>query len=608
MTLGGYAGKILEIDLTTEATKVRSLAKDFALQYLGGRGFGARLVWDRTHANINPLSPENILVMAAGPLTGLLVPGSGKTAFISVSPATGIYGDSNIGGHLGLKLKQAGFDILIMKGKAPDHSILKIENNSIKLISASAYWGQGAVEAEQNILKDLGDQSFAVCTIGPAGENLVRMAVIQSENRFAGRTGLGAVLGSKNIKGIAIQGDKQITVANPTKLLELFQQSTKYLREHEIADIYQRQGTMGLTEGVNEVGILPVRNFQDAIFDKIHEISGSKFEEVYTDWHAHSCLYCHIACEGVANTEHGMRIRPQYENTAMLGSNLAIEDVTELVELNNLCNELGLDTISAGNLLGLLMEMYQRKILSQAELDGIELTWGNADAAGKLLRLIASREGIGDIVADGIRSVIQKWPASQKFAMHVKGLEQSGYDTRGLLGMSLAYATADIGAHHNRAWVAYQELDKHDLNNSFKKIAELVIFHQHFRPLMDCLGACRFPWIEFNIDPTIYADFYTAAVGIETSFEQLMERSEGIYNLTRAINLRFGIRRKDDYPPPRTFTDPVPKGPFKGETINKDQYDQILDLYYDLRGWDKEGIPTKETLTRLGLKDLFEYI
>ncbi len=608
MILGGYAGKTLEIDLTTEKIKIRSLNRNFALKYVGGRGFGARLIWDRSYYGLNPLGPENLLIMAAGPLTGLLVPGSGKTAFVSISPATGIYGDSNIGGHIGLKLKQAGYDFLILTGKATQPSVLKIEDKTVELLSADSYWSKGAVQAEFEIKKDLGDQSFAVCTIGPAGENLVRFATIQSEHRFAGRTGLGAVLGSKNIKAIAIQGSQPIPVANKERLLKLFKDANTYLREHQIAEIYQRQGTLGLVEGVNEVGILPVRNFRDAVFEHVLEIDGNKFEETYTDWHAHSCLYCHIACEGVANTEKGLRIRPQYENAVMLGSNLAIKNITELVELNNLCNELGIDTISAGNLIGLLMEMYERKIISKEEFNGIELTWGNAEAIQAILKLITKREGIGNIIADGILNVIKKWPQCKDFAMHVKGLEQSGYDTRGLLGMSLAYGTADIGAHHNRAWVAYQELDKKDLNNSLKKIAQLVIFHQHFRPLMDCLGACRFPWIEFGINPEIYADFYSAAIGVETSFKQLMERSEAIYNLTRVINIRFGIKRKDDYPPPRTFNDPVPQGPFKGKVIDRAQYDQILDCYYKLRGWDKEGIPLKETLLRLGLEDVIEFV
>jgi aldehyde:ferredoxin oxidoreductase len=605
MRLGGYIGEILEVNLTTEKKKRRFLTKDFAIKYIGGRGFGARLVWDYTDANTNPLGPENLLILAAGPLTGLLVPGSGKTAFTSLSPATGIYGDSNIGGHIGLKLKQAGFDILVLTGKAASPSILKIQDNNIKLLPAASYWGHGAMQAEAEIKADLGDKSFAVCTIGPAGENLVRCAAIQSEYRFAGRTGLGTVMGSKNLKGIAIQGENNLPVSNPERLLKIFQKANSYLKSHDIADIYQRQGTLGLIEGVNEVGILPVRNFQDATCDYASDIGGNKFEEVYTDWHAHSCLFCNVACEGVANTDKGLRIRPQYETAAMLGANLDMRNITEIVELNNLCNELGMDTISSGNLIGLMMEAYERKIISQSDCNGIELTWGNFQAVSDLLEMIATREGIGNIIAGGIRNIIKKWPKCNDFALHSKGLEQSGYDTRPLLGMTLAYATADIGAHHNRAWVAYHELRK---KVTLKELAQLVMFHQHFRPLMDCIGACRFPWIEFDIDPEIYSGFYSASVGIETTFQQLMERSEAIYNITRAINLRRGIKRKDDYPAPRVLTTPVPKGPFKGKFIDLAKYEHILNCYYDLRGWSARGIPTRETLLRLGLEDIIEFI
>ncbi|TFG05545.1 MAG: aldehyde ferredoxin oxidoreductase [Promethearchaeota archaeon] len=605
MLNGGYSGKVLEIDLSTEKIKTKLLSRQFAVQYIGGRGFGARYVWDYTSAETNPLSPSNILIMAAGPLTGLLVPGSGKTSFNSLSPATGIYGDSNIGGHCGLKLKQAGFDILILKGRKERPCYLNIYNNRIEFLSADAYWGKGAVQSEQEIKTDLGDSSAAVVTIGPAGENQVRCAAIQSECRFAGRTGLGAVMGSKNVKAIAIQGDNSIPVADHNRLLATFKRANSYMKNHELSDIWQRQGTLGLVEGVNEVGILPVRNFQEAIVDYIKNLGGNKFEEIYTDWHAHSCLYCTVACEGIANTEKGMRIRPQYETVAMLGSNLDINHISDVVELNHLCNEVGIDTISVGNLVGLLMEAYERKIITKKDCNGVELTWGNPQAVHDLILMICKREGIGNIAADGILNIIKKYPKCKNFAMHCKGLEQSGYDTRPLLGMSLAYATADIGAHHNRAWVAYHELRK---KYTLKELAQLVIFHQHFRPLMDCLGACRFPWIEFEIDPSIYSDFYSACVGVETTFQQLMERSEGIYNITRSINLRRGVTRKSDYPPPRTFSEPVPRGPFKGRVLDRQQYDEILSLYYQVRGWDANGIPMKDTLLRLGLQDLVELI
>jgi len=605
MNFGGYTCRLLEINLTTEQIKVRSLDRNFAVKYIGGRGFGARILWDRTDATTDPLSPENCIILSAGPLTGLLVPGSGKTSFTSLSPATGIFGDSNIGGHIGLRLKQAGFDILILTGKRLTPSCLIIQNEEVRFLSAAPYMGKGTYQVEQELKNDLSDSNYAICSIGPAGENLTRCASIQSEFRFAGRTGLGAVLGSKNIKAIAIQGDHEIPIAEPDQLLKLFKKANSYLKEHKIADIWQRQGTLGLLEGVNEVGVMPVRNFQDSVFEYSSEISGNKFEEIYTNWHAHSCLYCNVACEGVANTEKGLRIRPQYETAVMLGSNIGIRDITEVVELSHRCNELGLDTISTGNLIGLLMEAFEREIVSKDECNGIEPVWGNFQAAYEIIEMIAYRKGIGNILADGIRNFIEKFPQSINFAMHCKGLEQSGYDTRALIGMSLAYATADIGAHHNRAWVAYHELRK---SYTLKEIAQLVMFHQHYRPLMDCLGACRFPWIEFEIEPSIYAEFYSFCVGIKTSFEQLMERSEAIYNITRAINLRHGIIRKDDYPPPRTFNDPIPKGPFKGQVLDKARYEEILDIYYELRGWTENGIPKKETLIRLGLEDLIEFI
>lgn len=607
MKFGGYAGKILEIDLSTEKLKIRSLKRDFAIHYIGGRGFGARYIWDKTTAQTDPLSPENVLIMVAGPLTGLLVPGSGKTSFNSLSPATGIYGDSNIGGHIGLKLKQAGYDALVLLGKSANKKYLLIENENIEFRSADSYWGKSTSQTEQEIKADLGDEAIAVATIGPAGENLVRCASIQSELRFAGRTGLGSVLGAKNIKAIAIQGDNELSISDPERILNTFKRANSYMKGHALADIWQRQGTLGLVEGVNEVGVLPVRNFQDAVIDYATEISGNKFEELYQEWHAHSCLYCTVACEGRANTENGMRIRPQYETAVMLGSNLDIKTITDIVELNAVCNELGVDTISIGNLIGLMMEIFDRKIISKADCDGIELKWGNAQAVDDLIRLIVDRKGIGNVIADGILNIIKKWPQCKEFAMHCKGLEQSGYDTRPLLGMSLAYATADIGAHHNRAWVAYHEL-KEKYKDNLQELARLVIFHQHFRPLMDCLGACRFPWIEFDIDPSIYSDFYSASTGIETTFQQLMERSEAIYNITHAINLRRGMSRKDDYPPPRTFNTPVPKGPFKGKVVDKNQYEKILDFYYELRGWDINGIPHKDTLVRLGLTDIAEVI
>ncbi|MHA1298229.1 MAG: aldehyde ferredoxin oxidoreductase family protein [Candidatus Helarchaeota archaeon] len=605
MDLCGYSGKILEINLTTKKSKERYLQEEFALKYIGGRGFGARLVWDLTDHKTDPLGPENVICIAAGPLTGLLAPGSGKTAIVSLSPATGIYGDSNIGSHIGYNLKKSGYDVLILRGKAEKQSIVMLEDNDFEIKNADSYWGMGARESEKEIKKDLSDHRWSVITIGIAGEKLVRIAGIQSENRMAGRTGLGAVLGSKNLKAIAIKGNKALCVANVDKLTETFRKANNYLKSHPIADVYAKFGTFGLLEGVNERGLLPVNNFQGAVFDDVQDLSMDKFDEKFPNCKSQTCLYCPVSCEGVFKKNSQVMIRPQYESLTMLGPNCGISNLDNIIESNHMCNEYGLDTISSGNLIGLIMELFQRKILTKKDCNGNIFDFGDGNAVHILLEKISNREGIGNVLADGITTVIKKWPKSERYALHCKGLEQSGYDTRALNAMTLAYATADIEAHHNRAWTAYHELSK---KMTDKELVELVMFHQHIRPLMDCLGVCRFPWIEFDIDIELYGDFYQFATGINLDIKDLLHRSEGIYNLTRAINYRKGITRKDDMPPMRVFEDPIPRGPFKGKLIDKNQYDKLLDLYYNLRGWDKNGIPTYNTLKKFDLEDVAKTI
>ncbi len=601
MIKGGYLGKFLEIDLSSKNVKKHYIQKDFARMFIGGRGFAAKLLWDLTTAETRPFSPENVLIVAAGPLTGTPVPGSGKTCFAAISPGTGIYGDSNIGAHFGASLKQAGFDMLVLKGQASEPTNIVITDEEILFKDARPYWGLGAIESENQIRKDLGDVTYQIATIGPAGENRVVFASIQSEHRLAGRTGMGAIMGYKKLKSIAIRGSRSIPIADPKNMFKTFQVASNYLTTHPIADGFQKLGTFGLTEGVNEKGILPVRNFQEGYTEKIEVYSESFYLEKYSRQKSQSCLYCPAACEGVLRKDLQNRVRPQYESVVMLGPNLGIFDVDNVIETNHYCNEYGLDTISAGNIIGFLMELADRKLLKSFNGEQITISWGDGDKVLELLKKIAHRQGSGAFLADGIRGVLAKYPAFERYSLHCKGLEQSGYDTRALPGMTLAYATADIGAHHNRAWVAYQELSRpHDA----KELADLVIFHQHIRPLMDCLGACRFPWIEFGIDTKLYGDFYTHCTGIQASIDGLLFASERIYNITRAINVRKGISRKDDQPPTRNFTDPIPKGPHKGKLLKKEEFNKLLDTYYKARGWDANGIPTAATLHKFGLEDI----
>lgn len=591
--------KILEIDLTNKTSKEHQLEKEY-LNYIGGRGFGARLLWNLIDESTDPLSGENPLIISTGPLLGALVPGAAKTSFTSLSPATGIYADSNMGGLTGLRLKQSGYDILVIKGKSNNPIIISIYDSRTQIKDGSSYWGMGTFEAEEAIRKDLGDNSTEVLTIGLAGENLIRSANIQTKHRHAGRTGLGAIMGSKKLKGIAIGGcSHNLHFADIDKLKETFKIANSYLTNHSNIEVWHKRGTMGLLEDVAIKGLLPVNNFMEGRFEDYLEIGGKKFEDVFPNQTTQTCLFCGIACEGIAKTNGKIHVRPQYENAAMLGSNCGIGDLDHLLESNYLCDYYGMDTISIGNLVGLAMECYEKNIFTKQELDGLELNFGNKPAMHEFIKMIAEKRGIGKDFGLGIKHVIEKWPETRKFAVHCKGLEQSGYDTRALIGMTLAYATCDIGAHHNRAWVAYHEMINHPTD---KSIAKLVCFHQHIRPLMDCLGVCRFPWIEFDIDINLYADFYSSVTCIKTNIEELLFKSEMIYNLTRAINVIRGVSRKDDQPPQRVFSDPVPNGVYKGKTIEKNRFEDILDIYYELRGWNKNGIPRKETLERFGLE------
>ncbi len=597
--------RILRIDLSKEKIGEEKPEKDWSIKYIGGRGWGARKVWE-SGIDVDPLGPDNLMFFASGPLTGLLIPSAGKMTIVSISPATRIYADSSVGGAFGAELKQAGYDAIALSGVSKKPVYIMIDDGDVEIRDAEEYWGMGALATEERLKKDIGDNGIHVLSIGPAGEKLVKFACITSDyGRNAGRTGMGAIMGSKKLKAIVVRGFKDIPVADVDKFLEIAYDSFNSIYENEFLDIWQRQGTLQVIAWANERGVLPTRNFQETMFEHAEEIGGDKMEEVKTTDRA--CFACPMTCGNYCVIKEGntkvVVEGPEYETAAMLGSACGIKDLKTVIKANNLCDDLGIDTISSGNLVGLLMEAYEKGILTKEDTGGIELKFGNGEALLKILEMIAKREGIGDIVAEGVRAVTEKWREMKPFAIQAKGLEQSAYDTRASPGMALAYATCDVGAHHSRAWVISKDLEMQNKWTAEER-AKLVIYHQHIRPLFDCLGVCRLEWIELSVDENIYADFYTAVTGVKTTLKKLLERSEAIYNLTRAINILKGISRKDDYPPERFFCDPVPTGPLKGKLLHREEYDNLLDTYYRLRGWDSRGVPTERTLLRLGLKDV----
>ncbi|MCL7414925.1 MAG: aldehyde ferredoxin oxidoreductase family protein [ANME-2 cluster archaeon] len=609
---GGYFMKVLHVDLSECKTHVEEVDEEFALKYIGGRGWGARLVWENMKEDTDPLSPENIIVIAPGPLSGLYLPSAGKTSFCSISPITGIYGDSNIGGMFGVELRQAGFDAVVIKGKAPELSYLWIDDDDIQLKSAGKYSDMGSIETEHLLREDIGDETVKVASIGPAGEKLVRMACITADwGRNAGRTGMGAVLGSKNLKAIAIRGTKDLPVADLPRLTRASDKAYRKLSQHNLFEFWQRQGLMSVIDYANTAGIIPTHNFKDTHFEEADMINGDVMELEYKIGDT-ACFSCPMACGNVNLVKDGKYAGtviegPEYETAAMFGSNVGISDFSAILRANYLCDEYGIDTITAGSLISVMIEAYEKDLVTLGELDGMALNWGDDESIMEMIRKIAFREGVGDTLAEGAYGVIKRWPQLAPLVNHVKGLDQSAYDARVAMTMALGYATSDIGAHHARAWPIAKELEmgaNWDLNDK----ADLVIYHQTVRPLFDMLGVCRLPWIELGFDENTYAEFFSATVGIEFTLEELLKLSNDVYNLTRAINIRLGLVRDDDRPPERVFNDPIKTGPHAGKVLSRDEFKEILDIYYQRRGWDQDGIPTDETLKTSALEEAIEYM
>lgn len=597
---GGYLQKIARINLSTQKMNVENVDEDFAVSYIGGRGWGARILFDELKGKTDAFSPENKIVIATGPLSGALVPAAGKISFNTISPATGIYADSNMGGDFAVFLKKSGFDALIIEGIAEKPSYILSMDGELEVRDAAHLWGLRTMEAEETLRKELGKNS-RVAVIGPAGENLVKISCVQSDfGRQAGRCGIGAVMGSKKLKAVAVKGDAAIPIADEPDLKKVYKECGVYMAKHPDLKLWQRQGTMMLIEWANEANCLPTRNFREVQYEYFKEIGGEKMEKT-TRVGNKACYLCPMRC-GQVNRAGGVEVEgPEYETASMIGSNCALSKLEEVIRANYLCDQLGLDTISAGNIAAFAMECYEKGFITREDAQGLDLKFGNAEALYTFFERIAYRRGIGNLFAEGVKAASQEiGHDSKKFAMHVKGLELTGYDVRAAPAMALAYATADIGAHHNRAWAITYDLKTDRKSYSDDKV-DWVIYLQHIRPLFDCLGVCRLQWLELNVNPEFYVRFYEAATGVKTNIKSLLQKSEAVWNLTRLINLRQGLQTDSDWLPDRVFDDPIPAGPLKGIALDRDAFKGMIKKYYKRRGWDESGVPQKEKLKELKL-------
>ena len=458
--------------------------------------------------------------------------------------------------------------------------------------------GKSNLETEGIIKEYLGTHEVNIATIGIAGENMVKFACINADwSRNAGRTGIGAILGSKNLKAIVVRGSHDLPVQDIGALKNESAKAYSYMKEHKYFKMWQREGLMNVMEYANMQGFLPTFNFKDATFAKIKNINGDTMLDNYKISDS-ACFACSMCCGNICLVKQGKYMGtvtegPEYESCAMLGSNVGIDNFAAVLTANRLCDELGIDTISTGNLIGAVIEGYEKGVISLDDLNGQPITWGDEDAILDLIRKIAYREGIGDILADGSNRLIDTWPEMEKVVLQVKGLEQSAYDSRAASSMALAYATSDIGAHHTRAWTIAKEIEQGQNWTDEEKV-DLVIYHQTLRPLFDMLGVCRLPWIELGLNEQHYANFYNIVTGNEATLADMLVKSNDIYNLTRTINTRLGMTRKDDSLPYKVYACPVQTGPTAGRTIDSAEFQRLLSVYYEKRGWSEDGIPLSQ--------------
>ena len=600
---GGYTGKMLVIDLNTLSTAVEDTDINAAKNFIGAKGLGAKLLFDRLPKGADPLSPENILMFTTGPLTSTSAQTSGRGTVVTKSPQTGLFLDSHFGGIFAAEMKKAGWDFIIINGRSNNPIYISITDDSVEFKGASKIWGKKCLEIHNWLQKTEGKVKTAI--IGPAGENLVKFSAITIDgHRHAGRGGPGAVMGSKNLKAIVISGRGKVPIHDSEKFRLRTREVLKKIQENDFVAIRRKYGTPYWVKPINDWGFIPTRNYQEGNFEYGDAINAETMQKRIVDGSG-ACYNCVIACWNKSSIKSGDHkgvslVGPEYETLALMGSNLGVSSVEDVAYLNERCNELGMDTISLGGVLGFAIEAYEKGVISKDDMDGIDIEWGKTEGIERLIDDIAHRRSnAGNILAEGVRLATEALGKnSEKYAVHTKGLEIPGYDPRGAFGMGLAYATSDRGGCHQRAWTVRAEVLNPDFDRfSFKKKAKLVKEVQDERAAFFSLVLCDFA----PISERDCVDMWNLATGFDHTIKSYLLAGERIWNLIRLFNLREGVDLAEDKLPPRFFNDPFTKGPAKGIVLSEKEFRQSLKEYYYLRGWNEKGIPTKKKLKDLGL-------
>ena len=605
MFSGGYTSKMLRIDLSAQTHRVEDIPDAHYRALLGGRGVAAKYYYDEIGSEVTPFSIENKLIFMTGPLTGAPVYSSTKFQLATKSPLTERYVCSNSSGYFGPQLKCAGYDGIIVEGKAPHPLYVTIMDDGITFHDAVPIMGKSTVEVDEYIKANHGI-SRGIMSIGIGGEKRVSYACIQVDGRSFGRGGGGAVMGDKNLKAIAVQGTGVVKLHNGEALKKFITANAKPCKDSKPE--HTKYGTAQYTEVINHLGCYSVQNFQTAVLEDAESIYATELIGKYKVKNG-ACYRCPVACGQICEVKEGpfkgAKSDPEYETIGAFGGQCCVRDLAAIIAANPVCDELGIDTMQSGTMIAFAMELNQRGLLTREDADGLDLSWGNGETVVALLHKIANREGIGDFFAKSIYEIGRERPELAKYLMHVKGMAYAAYEPRGFFGMGLAFGTSSRGACHNvGGWTIRDELtsgkfDRFAVNGKGKMVKDI----QDTRGYIDCLGICTVVRSAMGFNDKPSGKVMEWVTGVDFTSE-LMEIGERVYSLERLICQREGVSRKDDYPAERTMTEKLPSGMAEGKVLTKEMYDTMLDEYYSVRDWDANGHPTEEGISRMGLSAL----
>lgn len=609
--MGGWTGKLLRVNLTSGTSRVEDIPQDWLRDYIGGRGVADMYLWKEVDPRVDPYAPDNKLIFATGPLTGTPVSCGARYMVVTKGALTGAITTSNSGGHWGPELRFAGYDLLLIEGKAPKPSYVLIYDDSVQIRDAAGWWGKTVSETEDGLRGELGIPGLRIASIGPAGEKLVRFAcIVNDKHRAAGRSGVGAVMGSKNLKAVAVRGTRGLKIAKPAEFMAAMWDMRKRMAVNPGRQGFTELGTAPTIDLTNAFGGCPTRNFESGQFEHAENLNGHAIRDTRMLTNK-ACFACTIACGRVTRlpgeiadkylvNTHPRNWRtagegPEYEAAWALGADTGVGDLDAVLKANWLCNDLGMDPISMGATLAAAMELYERGILTDKQVE-MPLKFGSGAALVRMIEATGYREGFGDELAEGSKRMGEKFQHPEVF-MGVKGQEFPAYDPRGFQGMGVAYATCNRGACHLRAWTPGIETSgQHDPHAPAGK-SEWVAHEQNRTTAHDATGVCLFTGAAGGPLEDLAA-CTAAATGVPYTIDDFVKAGERMWNLERLWNLRAGLTAADDTLPQRLLKEGHKSGPAKGVVVH---LDQMLPVYYQARGWDTQGVPSHEKLLELGL-------